>query len=258
MMEDNPVRAKLLNGEVCVGTMAFEFFTPGLSRVLAAAGAEYVIFDTEHSGCGIETVKRQISYARGVGIIPMVRVAGCAYHLVAPVLDAGAMGIMVPLVETAEQAGFIASWCRYRPEGQRGLAFGVAHDDYAGGDILEIMRLANERILVIALIESEKGIANAESIMAVPGIDVGWLGHYDLTSSLGIPGQFGHSRFFAAIDSLLEACQTHGKAAGIIDGNIDFLKAMMVKGFRAIGYGTDIALLQKAYRDGVEQLWSNP
>ena len=58
MMEDNPVRAKLLNGEVCVGTMVFEFFTPGLSRVLAAAGAEYVIFDTEHSGCGIETVKR--------------------------------------------------------------------------------------------------------------------------------------------------------------------------------------------------------
>ena len=92
MMEDNPVRAKLLNGEVCVGTMVFEFFTPGLSRVLAAAGAEYVIFDTEHSGCGIETVKRQISYARGVGIIPMVRVAGCAYHLVAPVLDAGAIG----------------------------------------------------------------------------------------------------------------------------------------------------------------------
>jgi len=76
--------------------MAFEFFTPGLSRVLAAAGAEYVIFDTEHSGCGIETVKRQISYARGVGIIPMVRVAGCAYHLVAPVLDAGAMGIRYP------------------------------------------------------------------------------------------------------------------------------------------------------------------
>ena len=139
-MEDNPVRAKLLNGEICVGTMAFEFFTPGLSRVLAAASAEYVIFDTEHSGCGIETVKQQISYARGVGIIPMVRVAGCAYHLVAPVIDAGAMGIMVPLVETAEQAGLIASWCRYRPEGQRGLAFGVAHDDYAGGDILEIMR----------------------------------------------------------------------------------------------------------------------
>jgi hypothetical protein len=89
-----------------------------------------VLLDSEHSGVGIETIKMQIAASRGLGIVPMVRVPGCHYHLIAPVLDAGAMGIMVPMVETAAQAGHIASWCRYRPEGVRGVAFGMPHDDY--------------------------------------------------------------------------------------------------------------------------------
>jgi len=94
--------------------MAFEFFTPGLMAVLAEAGADFVLLDTEHSG--IDTIKIQIAASRGLDIVPMVRVPGCHYHLTAPVLDAGAMGIMVPMVETAAQARQIASWCRYHPE----------------------------------------------------------------------------------------------------------------------------------------------
>ncbi len=257
-MRPNPVREKLRRGECCFGIMAFEFFTPGLPQVLAAVGAEYVIFDMEHSGCGLDTIKEQVAFARSAGIVPVVRVSGHEYHLVAPVLDAGAMGIMVPGVETAEQAEGIASWCRYRPDGRRGLAFGIAHDDYACGDIVETMRRANDRTLVIALIEAEAGIANVEAIMAVPGIDVGWLGHYDLTDSLGIPGQFDHPRFLAAVDRLLAACRSQGKAAGFMDGNLDFVEAMMTKGFRAIGYGTDISLLQLAYRAGIERLRGKP
>ena len=77
--------------------------------------ASSCIFDTEHSGVGIETIKSQVAYARGTGIVPMVRVPGSHYHLIAPMLDAGVMGIMVPMVETAEQAANIATWCRYRP-----------------------------------------------------------------------------------------------------------------------------------------------
>ena len=253
-MMANPVREKLLGGETAFGLMAFEFFTPGLSRVLAAAGAEFVIFDMEHSGCGIDTMKQQIAYARGAGIVPIVRVVGCAAHLIAPVLDAGAMGIMVPLVETGEQARNIAAWCRYRPQGRRGLAFTVAHDDYAAGDIVEKMRQANESILVIALVESETGVSNADDILSVPGIDIGWLGHNDLTDSLGIPGQFDHPRFIAAVDGFAATCREHGKAAGMVHGDVDMLRTMMAKGFRAIGFGTDISLMQMAYRDGLRRL----
>src|SRR5436305_2171752 len=156
LMRPNPVRATLRAGGTAYGTMAFEFFTPGLMAVLAEAGADFVLLDTEHSGVGIETVKTQIAASRGLGIVPMVRVPGCHYHLIAPVLDAGAMGIMVPMVETEEQARQIASWCRYPPNGVRGSAFGMAHDDYSAGDVVKKMRAANERTLVIALVETAR------------------------------------------------------------------------------------------------------
>ena len=153
-MRGNPVRAKLRKGGTAFGHMAFEFFTPGLCQIMANAGAEFCIFDTEHSGAGIETLKAQAAFARGTGLVPMARVPGSHYHLIAPVLDAGMMGIMVPMVETAEQAAVIARWCRYRPQGTRGLAFAMPHDDYAGGDHIKAMKQANERTLVMALILS--------------------------------------------------------------------------------------------------------
>src|SRR6266550_852995 len=103
-VRDNPVRARLRAGGNAFGVMAFEFFTPGLAPVLAAAGAEFVLLDMEHSGAGIETIKAQIAYAHGAGIVPMVRVTACQYHLIAPVLDAGALGIMAPMIETREEA----------------------------------------------------------------------------------------------------------------------------------------------------------
>ena len=98
LMRPNAVRATLRAGGNAYGTMAFEFFSPGLMTILAEAGADFVLLDTEHSGVGIETIKTQIAASRGLGIVPMVRVPGCHYHLIAPVLDAGAMGIMVPMM----------------------------------------------------------------------------------------------------------------------------------------------------------------
>jgi 2-keto-3-deoxy-L-rhamnonate aldolase RhmA len=253
-MRQNPVRAKLLAGETAFGIMAFEFFTPGLPAALAQAGAEFVILDTEHSGAGIEVIKAQFAAARGSGIVPMVRVPGSFYHLIAPMLDIGAMGIMVPIVETAAQARDIAAWCRYPPEGTRGLAFGIAHDDYGGGDVTAKMREANARTLVIALIETATGIANAEEIMAVPGIDVGWLGHYDLTATMGIPGQFDHPDFLAAVNRLLTACRRNGKPAGFLAYPLPQAEEWLAKGFRCLCYGTDLNLLQGALREGLARL----
>jgi 2-keto-3-deoxy-L-rhamnonate aldolase RhmA len=253
-MRPNPVRATLQAGGNAYGTMAFGFFSPGLMTILAAAGAGFVLLDTEHSGVGIETIKTQIAASGGLGIVPMVRVPGCHYHLIAPVLDAGAMGIMVPMVETAAQAQQIASWCRYRPEGVRGVAFGMPHDDYGGGDVVQKLREANERTLVIALIETVAGIANAEAIMAVDGIDIGWLGHFDLTTSMGIPGQFDHPDFFGAVDRLVSACHAQGKPAGVLADGVETAEAWRARGFRVFAYGTDISLLQQSLRDGLARL----
>ncbi|MCX8503266.1 MAG: aldolase/citrate lyase family protein [Beijerinckiaceae bacterium] len=252
-MRTNPVKTALGSGQVAFGTMVFEFFTPGLCQILHVAGASFVILDMEHSGVGIETIKAQIAFARGIGIVPMVRVPGCYYHLIATILDAGALGIMVPMVETVEQAEQIASWTRYRPEGVRGLAFSMAHDDYLGGDVVDKMQTANERIMAIALIETAKGIENAEAIMAVSGIDVGWLGHFDLTDSMGIAGQFDHPRFEAAVAHLISACNKAEKPAGFLAGNAEVARAWQARGFRMLCLGTDIALLKDTLAKAISE-----
>ena len=167
-MRRNNVREKLKEGRVVYGIMAAEFFTPGFCQIASNAGAEFIIFDMEHGGVGIDILKAQMAFARGVGVAPLVRVPGIAYHLIAPALDAGAMGIMAPMVETREQAENLAKWCRYRPEGIRGLGFGVGHDDYHGGDIVTAIREENDRTLVIGLVETAEGIDNADEIFQRP------------------------------------------------------------------------------------------
>lgn len=253
-MRSNDVRQALRSGKSAFGFMAFEFFTPGLFPMADRAGADFIILDMEHSGAGPDTMKAQFAFARGTGVAPMVRVPGHGYHLIAPMLDAGALGIMVPLVETAEQAREIVAACRYRPEGRRGLGFSVGHDDYAAGDVVPKIAAANERTLVIALIESEKGIANADAIMAVPGIDVGWLGHYDLTDSMGFAADFARPEFDAAVKKLVGSCNKHGKAAGFLAGDVAMALAWQAKGFRCLCYGTDVSLIRDGLAYGLTAL----
>ncbi len=253
-MRNNPVRQRLNSNGTAYGIMAAEFFTPGFCQIAANAGAEFIIFDGEHGGVGIDVLKAQIAFARGVGVAPFVRVPGLAYHLIAPVLDAGAMGIMMPMVETREQAENLNRWCRYRPEGIRGLGFGTGHDDYKGGNIVEAMRLENERTLVIALIETATGIANADAILSVPGIDVGWLGHYDLTNTMGITAEFTRPEFHQAVDRLLAACKKHGKAPGFLATSVPMAREWRAKGIRCLCYGTDIGVFQTALSGALGEL----
>lgn len=242
----NPVRDALLSGGTAWGVMAFEFFTPGLPFVLAAAGAEFVILDMEHSGIGIETVKAQVAFAKAARIAPLVRVPGHGYSLVAPVLDAGAMGIMLPMTETREQAEALVSWCRYRPEGRRGLGFGVGHDDWRGEDPTRTMRAANDAVLTIALIESERGVANARAILGVDGVDLGWLGHFDLSDSLGVPGRFSHPRYLEAEARLMDAAAAAGKPLGWVAADAAAARRAHARGFRCLCIGHEVAVLRNA------------
>jgi 2-keto-3-deoxy-L-rhamnonate aldolase RhmA len=240
------VKAALQRGDTSWGVMAFEFFTPGLCSVLAAAGAQFVFLDMEHSGAGIDTIKAQCAFARAAGITPLVRVPYCERHLVTATLDAGAAGIMVPMVETEQQAAALASWCRYRPEGTRGLAFGVAHDAYRARPALEAMQAANAAVMAIPLIESARGIDNATAILAVPGIDLGWLGHYDLSDSLGCVGQFEAPAYRDAEARFVAAAQRAGKPLGWLAADAAAAKAARARGYRCLCLGTDVALLRDA------------
>ena len=153
---------------------------PGLPQIVHAAGAEFLLMDMEHSGTGYEAIKAQCEMARGVGVVPMARVPANQYHYISRALDVGCMGVMAPMVGSAEEAQFIVSCTRYPPQGRRGAAFGFAHDDYQGGSVADKISVAHERTLVMCLIETEQGIRNLDAIAAVPGVDVLWLGHFDL------------------------------------------------------------------------------
>ena len=245
-MRANPVRERLRAGANAFGVMAFEFFTPGLAPVLAASGAEFVLLDMEHSGAGIDTIKAQIAFAHGAGIVPMVRVTSCLYHLIAPVLDAGALGIMAPMIETREQAETLVAACRYRPEGRRGLGFSVSHDRYTGGAARPKMQAANDAILTIALIESARGVENAEAILSTPGLDLGWLGHYDLSDSLDCAEDFTNPRYIAAEERLLKAAVATGKPLGWLVTSGEAAQRAVRRGFRCICIGHEVAVLRNA------------
>jgi len=168
------------------------------------------------------------------------------------------MGIMVPMVETREQAELIVSCTRYPPDGRRGAAFGVApHDDYLPGSVTEKIAAAHERTLVICLVETAVGIDNVDAIAAVPGVDVVWLGHFDLTNFLGIPGAFTHPRYLRAVDALLAACERNGKTPGFMAADDAWAKDYRAKGFRILAYGIDVALMQTALARGLAALREN-
>jgi len=247
----NTVRRTLRQGGVAIGTLVFEFSTPGIGRIAANAGADFVLFDTEHTGWSLDTVRLLTATARAADVVPLVRVPAAQYHLIARPLDIGALGVMVPMVETEDQARLIVASAMYPPLGRRGAAFGLAHDDYTGGDVPAKMQSANEEILLIAQIETAAGVENVERIAAVERIDVLWIGHFDLTSSLGIPGQFDHPAYLRAVDRVLEACQRRNKAAGFMVASVEEGRAKRAQGFRCLAYWGDLWIYAEALHRGI-------
>ena len=251
-MRDNPVKTALAAGERAYGAMIFEFFSAGMPQICRNAGAEFVMFDMEHTGLSFETLKLQFALCRGLGIVPMVRVPRGEYHFIARALDVGAMAVMVPMVGTAEEAAHIVSCTRYPPAGRRGAAFGFAHDDYEGGDVAAKMAALHARTMVIPQIETDEGLRNVEAIAAVPGVDALWLGHFDMTNFMGIPGQFQHPDYLAAVARIVAACDAHGKAAAFLAMDDDWARAYVAMGFRLLAYGIDQLMVQNALRHGIE------
>jgi 2-keto-3-deoxy-L-rhamnonate aldolase RhmA len=248
------LKEKLRREGRAFGPMIFEFFTAGMPAIIAATGADFALFDMEHTGLGFETFKQLVAGCRGMGVAPLVRVPATEYHFIARALDAGAHGIMVPMVESRAQAERIVAAAHYPPHGRRGAAFGVAHDDFLAGTPAEKMAAARARTLVIVQIETERGLAKVEEIAATPGIDVVWVGHFDLTNFLGIPGQFDHPDYLAAIRRVIAAARANDKPAGFMVADTKWARAYWDHGFRMIAYALDHVLFQSALQAGMDML----
>lgn len=253
-LRENPLKARLAAGGTAAGIMVFEFLSVGLPQIAVNAGADFLLYDMEHTGTGFETLRTHFALCRGLPVVPLVRVPRADYAFIARALDIGAFGVMVPMVGTAAQARDIVACTRYPPTGRRGAAFGFAHDDFGGGNVAQKMQILNERTLVIAQIETAEGLDNVEAIAAVEGVDVLWIGHFDLTNFLGIPGQFDHPRFVGAVDRIVAACATQGVTPAILVADDASALAFGRRGFRMMAHGIDQLVLQEAMRRSIAAL----
>jgi 2-dehydro-3-deoxyglucarate aldolase/4-hydroxy-2-oxoheptanedioate aldolase len=161
---------------------------------------------------------------------------------------------MVPMVESAEQAQAIAAASRYPPDGRRGAAFGIAHDGYAPGPVPAKMTRANAERIMLAQIETVAGVRNAAEIAAVSGIDALWVGQFDLTVSLGIPGQFDHPDFVGAVSTVAAAARTNGKACGAMALSVEDALIWSDRGYSMIAYSGDLWIYQQALRKALDDL----
>ena len=242
------LRRRVMGGETVLGAMVFECFTPGIAQIMKLAGCEYVIYDMEHTGTGYETIKTQVAHCRGLGVSPMARVPRSDYAYLARALDVGCEGVMIPMVNSAEEARDIVEATRYPPVGRRGAAFGFAHDHYEPGSPLDKIKSANARNLVIAQIETEHGLDNVEEIAAVDGIDVLWVGHFDLTNFLGIPGEFESKVYKDALKRVGKAGRKNGKGLGFMASDEAWARDYKELGFNMLAAGTDHGLLMAGVR----------
>lgn len=233
------------------GMMVFEFFTPNIPSIAASADTDFLMYDMEHTAIGTEELRSQMAACRGLDIIPLVRVPSTDANMIGQILDIGAHGIMVPMVENRRQAEEIVQKSYYPPEGKRGTAFSIAHDQFTSGEPVDKMRLANEKTIVIAMIETSDGLKNVEDIASTPGIDVIWLGHFDLTASLGIPGELDNPIYLDAVRKISNAAKKNGKFAAYMALNKDFASTYWTEGYRMLAYGLDHLLLKSALSDGV-------
>ena len=235
-----------------LGHFIVEFATPGIGHILKAAGCDFAFFDMEHSGFGFETLKSAIRYFEAAGVAVIVRVPSLENDMLARACDMGAEGLIAPMISTAAQAQEMVDSVKYFPAGKRGVGLGLAHDNYRVAPVADALRDANERTTIFCLIETADGAANADAIAAVPGVDGLWVGHFDLSVSLGIPGQFDHPEFLAAMTGIIAAAKNHGKALGRLVPNAEQGIRFYKQGFDFCCYSGDVWVLRDALAAAVK------
>jgi 2-keto-3-deoxy-L-rhamnonate aldolase RhmA len=246
----NKTKARLQAGELALGMGLRQARTVDIATIALGTGFDWLFIDTEHNSMSVDTACQIAMAAIATGVTPIVRVPGHEHHHCARALDNGALGVVVPHVDTAEQARRIADFCRYPPLGHRSLAGPIPGLNFAALPVAEAARRMNEETLVVVMLETPQAIDNAEAIAAVPGIDVLLIGTNDLCAEMGIHGQFGDPRVPAAYEKVIAACSKHGKHPGM--GGV-YDQALMQKyvgmGMRFILSGSDLAFLLAGARE---------
>ena len=252
----NRIKNRIAGGEVAL-CMASRFArTADLGMIADACGFDGVYVDIEHSSILTDTAAQIIAGALPVGITPMARIPGHDFDLTARLLDAGALGIICPQVDTAEQARAFVAACKFPPLGHRSVAGAGPLQGFRATPLGEVNKQGNELTLCIPMLETPRGIDNAEAIAAVPGIDILLIGSNDLSTELGIPGDLKHPKIRTAYETAMAACQAHGKCLGIggVRGDTALAADLVKLGARFMIAGLDSGYMMQAAKADVAAL----
>lgn len=215
-----------------------------LAEMLSRAGVDWLCFDLQHGLMDYSDLTRLLPAVTGVPVTPLVRVAANQPEQIGKALDAGAQGVIVPVVNNAEDARRAVAACYYPPAGERSC--GPMRDAMLEG--LSYLATANDEVACVLMIETQEGLKNLESIAAVEGVSGLFVGPMDLTYGLGLtPGDFANERFIEAVSTIRAACSAHQLACGIFGYNAEMAAQSLRDGFDFASVGTDISFM----RDGV-------
>ena len=246
----NPAKVRLSQGELAIGMGVRGLRTVEVARVMKTAGYDFLFIDLEHGPTSVETAYSISVAALDAGIAPLIRVPHGELALGTRCLDGGGLGVVIPHVDTVEEARAMVDAFKFGPIGHRSIGGGYPHFGFASVGAKDVVSALNDATLVVAMLETPRAIENAEQIAAVPGIDVLLLGTNDLCLELGIPGQLEHERVVNAIDTVVRVCQKHGKWPGL--GGVygkDLAKRYIGRGMRFVLAGNDLGMLLAAAQD---------
>jgi len=249
----NILKEKLRKQKITIGSWITLGHT-SIAEIMAKAGFEWLVVDMEHSVITLDTAQQLIQVIEGCGVIPLVRVGENNPNIIKRVMDAGAYGVIVPMVNSKEQAEAAVKAVKYPPLGTRGI--GLARAQGYGDKFDEYTGIINEESVVIAQIEHIDAVDNLESILSTSGIDGYIIGPYDLSGSLGIPGNFEHPDVLAALRKVEQACQRKGIALGmhVIQPDYRLVLEQVAKGYSFIGFSLDILFLGNTCREQMIKL----
>ncbi len=244
----NQLKRKLAEGRVVLGTF-ITLNCPDLVEIAGLAGFDYCIIDTEHGPGNPESIQHMIRAAELRGMVPIVRVTDTAATTILRTLDVGAAGIQVPQVNSPETAENVVRSAKYFPKGDRGACLTRSSRYGFVPGVAEYFEEANRETLVILHCENRQGLECLDGIAAVDGVDVVFVGPYDLSQSFGIPGQIYHPVMVDAVARALAAAKRAGKPAGIFVGSVEEAKARIEQGFSYIAYSTDSLVFAEVCRN---------
>jgi 2-keto-3-deoxy-L-rhamnonate aldolase RhmA len=243
--EENPVKRALREGQVTIGTW-IQIGHPAVAEIFANSGFDWIAADCEHTDIDIEVFAGIARGMYGRGSVPLVRVRENDTLAIRQVLDAGAQGIIVPLVNSAAEAQAAVLAAKYPPLGVRGFAFCRANN--WGSDFDRYARSANDQVVVVVMIESREAVEHIDEILAVDGVDGVFIGPYDMSGSYGLTGQTSHPTIQDACARVVAACRAHQKAAGIhlVIPTDESVRQAIGQGFTFIALGVDTMFLAMA------------